>query len=618
MSNFLSIIILLVVAVAVSGQSAVINDSVKIVSSAGEAQSTVVPPGKKMDKCQQGRFLVTNDRKSPADNAVVTGQDIDKPGITASTSKFDMGSIGANYDTDFTKSKYWFGTNDHDIVTLSNGDVLYITGAFSRMPMSPSRALIKLADPSWFNDTYRCMQADNAGTCLPNQAFGPGARSVVLVFRSTDCGENFTFVSEMDPMHVDNGLCAMPQFRHNWSLKNAPKLFTKPWDMGGTDGQLVKVDPANDHVYMTFQCVGYNPVDPKAADFVLDQNNKINKTLVMMLDPSLSWSWKNLGYIDEAMWRFSLVPFGNEMDLGYGSSVVTGKKNASGKYDFDSAGIPAPKGSFNWMGEWNFKDSAGNSPIPVGSIGSNVLAVPVVARTPDSNSLMLAFPDNFSASGWGYRVAFYDRTAHTITDASDNDSILPATANTNNVVFHLAVADPGSGPVLLYWTDLDSAAKTITVRGRLITGKGKFSDDFVISQTGGQPVSFALGGGDYWYGDYHTAGGYATTSSRTAGQGKFSVTLGNTTYYNYFPMWVEPVNVVRYARVEYTVKTNLITSIPHANVRQLKETTIPAQRWKPQPSPVEIRRIRRQTRPVSIEREDRKDVRAPVIIRPRP
>ena len=115
----------------------------------------------------------------------------------------------------------------------------------------------------------------------------------------------------------------------------------------------------------------------------------------------------------------------------------------------------------------------------------------------------------------------------------------------DNVVFHLAVADPGTGPVLLYWTDLDSAAKTITVRGRLITGKGKFTDDFVISQSSGQPASFALGGGDYWYGDYHTAGGYATKFSQTAGQGKFSVTTGTTTYYEYYPMWVEPINVVR-------------------------------------------------------------------------
>src|SRR6476469_8553845 len=98
MVRSLLIIVLLATPVAVYAQSAVVSDSVKIISTAGEAQSTVVPPNKNMTKCKQGRFLVTNDRKSPADNDVVTGQDLDNPGVTVSTSKFDMGSIGANFD----------------------------------------------------------------------------------------------------------------------------------------------------------------------------------------------------------------------------------------------------------------------------------------------------------------------------------------------------------------------------------------------------------------------------------------------------------------------------------------------------------------------------------------
>ena len=617
MFRILFIILLLASPLIVSAQNAVVSDSVKLTSTAGEAQSTVVPPNKKMEKCKQGRVLITNDRKGPPDNDVVTGQDLDKPGITASTSKFDMGTVGANFDPDFTKSKYWFGTNDHDLLTLANGDVLYITGAFSRMPMSSPRAQIQLANPKWFADTFRCMKADNNGKCLANQAFGPGARTVVMVFRSTDCGENFTYVSQMDPMHVGGGLCALPQFRRNWSLKTIPQLFEKPWDMGGSDGQLAKVDPATNRVYMTFQCVGYNAVDAKAKEFVLDQNNKINKTLVMMMDPAVNFNWKNLGYIDQAAWRFSFVPVaGDELDFGFASSVLFGKKDAAGKYTFDSTGIPAPNGSNSWMGEWNFKDSSGNSKVPIDNIGSNVLAVPVISRTPDANILMLAFPDKFD-SGWGYRVAFYDRVAKKITDASDADSIVPAKADTNNVVFHLAVADPGSGPVLLYWTDLDSAAKTVTVRGRLITGKGKFTDDFTISQTGGLPTSFALAGTNYWYGDYHTAGAYASKFSQTAGQGPFTVELANTMHYNYYPMWVEPTNVVRYARVEYSVRTDLMSVTSLKKVRVLKELTIPVRRWRPEPPPVELSRIRRPVRRLTQENEHKEDFRRP-IVRPRP
>jgi hypothetical protein len=268
------------------------------------------------------------------------------------------------------------------------------------------------------------------------------------------------------------------------------------------------------------------------------------------------------------------------------------------------------------MGESNFKDSAGNSKVPIGNIGSNVLAVPVISRTPDSNSLMLAFPDKLS-SGWGYRVVFYDRAANKITDASDNDSIVPAKASADNVVFHLAVADPGTGPVLLYWTDLDSAAKTITVRGRLITGKGQFTDDFTISQSSGNPASFALSGSEYWYGDYHTAGAYASKFSQTAGQGPFSVVLANTLHYNYYPIWVEPTNIVRYAHVEYAVKTDLLTMTSAKKVRLIQERTIPAQRWRPEPPPVELSRIRRPVQKIIREHESDGDVRAP-IVRPRP
>ena len=93
------------------------------------------------------------------------------------------------------------------------------------------------------------------------------------------------------------------------------------------------------------------------------------------------------------------------------------------------------------------------------------------------------------------------------------------------------------------------------------------------------------------------------------------MTTGTTTYYEYYPMWVEPINVVRYGHVEYTVKINLMTTLPNASVRQLKEISVPAQRWRPQPPPVELRRVRHQTRPVSIEIDNQRSVR-PVITRP--
>ena len=125
---------LFISAVNVGAQNITVADSVKLSIAAGEAQSTVIPPGKN-SQCEQGRFLVTNDRLRPPDG-VVFGQDLNQPGGTLTSSSFDMGALSTNFNTDGSKSKYYFRTNDHDLVSLSNGDVLYITGAFSRMPIN--------------------------------------------------------------------------------------------------------------------------------------------------------------------------------------------------------------------------------------------------------------------------------------------------------------------------------------------------------------------------------------------------------------------------------------------------------------------------------------------------
>lgn len=604
---------LLILIVSASGQNVAVSNELTINTNAGEAQSTVVPPGH--PKCTEGRFLVTNDRARPP-FAVVMGRKLDD--LTNSnpiTSTFDMGTLASSYDlNDLPNAKYWFGTNDHDLLTLPNGDVLYITGAFTRNPLT---AIGGRPLPIWMNslfkDTYRagvCYQFDAAGNCTKTFDFGPNARSNVLVWKSTDCGENFSFVAEMDPARFGGGTCALPQFRtQNPCPKTGDcRITSAPWDMGGSDGQLARVDPATGQVFMTFQCVGYSGDDTSKPNPLLDPNKKINRTLVMQFDPTQS-SWKSLGYINQAAWRFSLIPYKNELDLGFASSVLTGKKNAAGNYAFDSTGTPSPTGSWSWMGEWNFKDAAGNSAVPVTLIGSNVLAVPVLARTPDQNTVMLAFPDNFGAKGWGYRVVFYDRAAGTMTDATDSDSILPSTANANNLVFHLAVADPGSGPVLLYWTDLDSATKKVVVRGRLITAKDKFTDDFTISQTNSNPVNFTLAGNEYWYGDYHTAGGYMKKFSQTQGQGPLTVTLGTTTRYDYYPMWIEPGNTMRYAKVEYAVHTSLLSTLANVKKIQVNERTIDPNRWKPHPPPVELINIKRQERPTTIERDQRQERR---------
>lgn len=633
---------LLLSAVTALAQQVSIANVSTLPIAAGEAQSTVVPPGKK-SQCKQGRFLVTNDGARPP-AGVVSGRNLEDSNGPVVNSIFDMGALSPNYSGDFTKSRYLFGTNDHDLVTLSNGDVLYITGAFSRMgrvgligvmPQGGDGEGVSAKNPPWFADTYRdiCITKNEAGACTESYPFGPGARSVVLVWRSTDCGENFKYVSQMDPLRIGDGSCALPQFRR---LANGNIINAKPYDMGGTDGQLVKVDPTNDRLYLTFQCVGFeggvavppgyqppplNTIDPNAPPPVFPfklTTKPLNKTLVMA-SYNQGTSWQNLGFINQAAWRFSVIPDGDDLNFGYASSVLFGRKNAGGAYDFDATGIVAPNGGWSWFTESDIK---GNKNIPTGQVYVNVFAQPLLTRTPDSKSLVLAFPDVISANtGHGYRVFFYDRAAQKLVETNP---ILPAKQTADNVAFHLVAVDPGKGPVLLYWNDLDSAAKTITIRGRIITGQGQYTNDFTISQSMGAAASFNLGAPGYWFGDYQTAGGFVSEFAPSQGQGALKAILQQGTYYNFYPMWIEPDGTVRYTRVSYTTKTGLLNTLGSmANAketsRQVSVTTIPLPQWKSQSSPVPFAQIHRPAaeREMTSEPDTRPRVRTPLRVIPR-
>jgi hypothetical protein len=164
---------------------------------AGEAQSTVIAPGRNT-QCPQGRVLVSVDLRRPPDKGLVLGRDIGNASDAP---------IEATFDAPPDSRDYRFGTNDHDLVSLENGDVLYVTGAFSRATLYPK--------PAWFDVSYR-------------GDFGPGARSNVMVWRSTDCGRTFHYLSEFDPARVEDGSCALPQHQRDANGNIAPPLTAPP------------------------------------------------------------------------------------------------------------------------------------------------------------------------------------------------------------------------------------------------------------------------------------------------------------------------------------------------------------------------------------------------------
>ncbi|MEO6394097.1 MAG: hypothetical protein ABIP75_19740 [Pyrinomonadaceae bacterium] len=595
MRKLFMLIAISIPATTVAGQNLTIADTVKLPIAAGEAQSTVVPPGKN-SQCLPGRFLVSNDNFRPP-NGVVSGQNLDQPGGTPIPSTFDMGSLSPNFSADPAKTKYTFGSNDHDLVSLSNGDVLYITSAWSRMPLNlpsgPGKfGTVQKKDPDWFKDTFR-------------GDFGPNARTVVLVFRSTDCGANFTFLSEMDPLRKGDGLCAMPQIRDN----DTGVTPHKPWDMGGTDGQLVKVDPANDHIFLTFQCVGNHADESKKPEFVLDRNNPINKTLVLM-STNHGASWKDLGYIDQAAWRFGVIPLeSDELGFGLGNSLLFGHLGPGGKYVFDTQGIPASSELWGWDPEF-----PANKNVPVKSIFANMWVHPILTRTPDAKSYLLAYPDVIGQSGFGYRVSWFDRG---LSHLSAMLPVFPSNPGPDNFIFHLTAVDPGKGPILLYWYDFDSATKMGTIRGRLIIDGVFGSEDFTISQSGGQPNSFALTTTDpaYWYGDYLTAGGYVSEASTSVGSGKFKIVTSMTATYVYYPMWVEPDGTVNYTRLEYAIKADLLGKTAKV-VKKLHLVATPIGASKPWPQPVALSRINRPARELTRESDVRREPKQIRVKRP--
>lgn len=560
-----------------TGNIAVFN-AMTISDNGGESQSTVVAPQLK-SQCQNGRFLVTNDFKHPPEDGVVSGRDLDKTAGSPTTSKFEMGWIKSDVDSgNYVLS----GTADHDLVSLSNGDVLYITAAFSKTAL-PRARLGGVELPRWMSSML-------GNAYREDLKFGPNARTVMLVFRSTDCGENFKFLSEMDPLRFEGGTCALPQ---------PPVGKDGHYNMGGTDGPLIKVDPRNDRIYMTHECVGNLPADESKK--LPGLGKKINKTLVLMSDTN-GESWKSLGYIDMAAWRLGVVPMADgELIFSLGDSLLRGKQDATGKLSFPSTAFPASTQPQAWWGYKTVYPAGPNSPL---NQGASTFASDVIARANDSKSVVLAFPDKFPtfpSKVFGYRVFFFDQASGKFAQGT---SILPVSPQ--GVAFHLAVSDPGVGPVLLYWTDLNSSSKKITVRGRLIIGKGKFSEDFTISRVGGAAHSFPVMKG-YWIGDYHTAGATALTTKHTTGSGPIAVTLSETTRYDYYPMWIEGDNLVHYTRVEYAVDSSLFSisatgperlgperSGPSVRLRPLEIRDV--REWKPGPPPVELRNIRLPSR----------------------
>jgi len=516
----------------------------------GEAQSTVVPPGLK-SQCPAGRFIVTNDIRRPPDGTSVLFRDLNATSAAFSNTTFDSIPLPSG--------KYAFKTNDHDVITMPNGNVILIWGIHFATDLNPK--------PGWFDITFK-------GT------FGPGVRRGVMAWRSDDCGQSFHYMGAVDPATTADGSCAYPQY----SKDAAGNITTaKPYANGGVDGQLVKLDPATKKIYLMFQCVGQKP-NPSLRTFTLT-SEELNKTMVLM-SPDEGATWNMLGWLTSAAWRYGIVPMSNDrLAFGRSNSFSFASKKSNGTYEFDQTAVPTPVADSGWP---SFDSDA-----IVSIVDANVYGHTLITRVPNaSNRLLIAYTTAVQVGEKntnGYTVFFYDRNTKQFAQVN---SIVPLNKDANSFTMHLTAIDPGTGPVLLYWYDVNWTTKKATIRGRLITGPNEYTGDFEIYKPTSIRVmpagpiqrinTFDLGSSGYWYGDYKTAHGYTVGTQRRPGGGPVLQNQQEISY-NYFPMWVQPDKTVHYIRVSVTPGP-VRAEFPHFQLVRVPQ-------WRPGPPPVELQKI---------------------------
>jgi hypothetical protein len=505
----LSLGALLIAALLPSGAEAAssvsVSDKIVFAAAAGEAQSTIVPPGVKKE-CPAGRLFVSNDfmvKRTPIAAGAVLGRDLDKltsPDLLRAT----FGPM--------PNAEYFSSGTDHDLVALPNGDLFLVDMTSSKAPLEPK--------PLWFDDTFR--DDEKAGD------FGPGARTIVVVWKSVDCGATFNFASLIETAGIGDGSCAGPQ-RADWN-----KEAHHPLDMGGSDGIHARVSMKGDRIAIINQCVGYKP-DPKVRDKFVLTKERLNKSVVVESSDG-GLTWKYLGMFPKAEWRRSFVDKPNLVAFAVGTGIAFGKRQPGSDelaYDSDGAFVPdLVRGSVDTPEAKELNATYGN-----------LWAHPILTRTPHGDSFILTVPSQIKrpsgAVNGGYRVFLFNPDTKNFSELAP---VAPQTDGPGNYIMHLAAIDIGKGPVMLYWSEFDIATKTGKVRGRLILNATEASADFVVSRLGGQDSTWALvPNKHYWYGDYQTAWGFE--EALPAGSKSAERT------FQYFPMWIEANRTVGIAQV---------------------------------------------------------------------
>lgn len=559
----------------------------------GELQSTVVPGGKK-DNCPGGRFLISND--SSKDPGYIVGFDLDGLGGAAKVASID----GLPEQND-----RHIASNDHDLVTLGNGDVLL-------MKMGRSRKSLN-SNPAWFDHTYKlgkCTKANSGlevGLANPGglisrgvdavisknpdrvfgpvqgeckSAFGPGARSVTYVWRSEDCGQTFDYLTDIDMATINDGAdgisdgsAGLPQKMKDFpdGVMSPPGSASQPvWQMGGTDGSLAKVDYATGKIFYTMGVFGRRPGEnPQKYELT---GTLVNRTAVSMSSDKGD-SWIDATSLPFTGWRTDVVPLGDNRLAFLPSGLVKCPEQLPGvdeqtKCQFifmtyigqNLAPHNENKDGMTWFHPdrrpWSGNLTKEPKVITVfgqsSRITTNVARQHILTRSPNDGGMLLGLPemidvDGVGDGGFGYGLYYL---SYPYGSKSQLPPIAPKNPDKKNFILHPTAIDFGEGPVLIYWYDVNVADQTMQVRGRLITTGNSYTADFRISDV------FPLPSSDMWFGDYHTAGGARKTGRAVASAINTTVSAqrprASTSTFEFVPAWKQSDGNAYFAKVTYT------------------------------------------------------------------
>lgn len=503
----------------------------------GEVQSTVIAPGLHQ-QCPEGRLLISNDAvKDPAEVMAVGLDDISLKPSKALIE--DPPSWGVDRR---------LRSNDHDLLSLPNGDVLLV---------KMGQAKYELAnEPMWFDHAYK-LSYDKYDQLI--EAWGPGARSEIFVWRSVDCGASFEFISTIDTAQLDDaygtpddGSGGLPQSDRFETA--APGSERQPvWQMGGTDGPLTRVDPSTGDVFVTIGLVGNLPF--QVPGFFLS-DEPLSRTVVMRSSDNGA-TWQHAAVLPFFDWRLDVVPRGVTMafaDQGWNPAANEGTAFITPNIPFGFTPVHgAPFSSSvapEKTGMWGWNKSPWSRPVLYknkdnyqsgDSMAVNVPGQTLLTRSPGSKNLLIAYMDTIGNQFDGYRLYMFDGQSSWLTF----QPILPALPFPDNFVLHPTAVDPGRGPVMFYWYDVDTTARTATIRGRLITRDDAETLTFPISLPNRAGPGFDISP-IRWYGDYHTAGAYFVES--TPGENWMNHA------YHYYPIWIEADGDLRVAHVTFKLR----------------------------------------------------------------